>query len=211
MNTIDRLLRACATGVGCRAVINMKVLNGIPRARWSAIARAILELPAIHPRAKERWLNVFVVHAPFLYFLRDDLDLSIALARKVLPPYWGGDLVLYRGQLGADPPGMSWSWVPWVAIRYARFGSACEPWGEIGPEGRNDAVILSALVPAQNIICSVFLGASCHYSTEFVIDPRGVDFVTEPAESAINWIRPYTIQRALQLGADHHVALKLLP
>jgi hypothetical protein len=27
MNTIDRLLRACATGVGCRAVINMKVLN----------------------------------------------------------------------------------------------------------------------------------------------------------------------------------------
>jgi hypothetical protein len=208
MTINDRLLRACATGVGCRAVINMKVLNGIPRAQWSAIALAILELPAIHPRAKDRWLNVFVLDVPIVFFL-PDMDLAIAFAHKVLPPYWGGDLVLYRGQLGADPPGMSWSWVPWVAIRYARFGSACEPWGEIGPEGRNDAVILSALVPAQNIICA----ASCHYGTEleFVIDPRGVDFVTEPAESAINWIRPYTIQRALQAGADHHVALKLLP
>jgi hypothetical protein len=39
MTPVDRLLRACATGVGCRAVINMKVLNGIPRAQWPDIAR----------------------------------------------------------------------------------------------------------------------------------------------------------------------------
>ena len=36
---------------------------------------------------------------------------------------WGGDVVLYRGQLGSDPPGMSWSWLPPVAMLYAMFGS----------------------------------------------------------------------------------------
>jgi len=35
---IDRLLRACATGYGCRALINVKTLNGI-KPDWPAIAR----------------------------------------------------------------------------------------------------------------------------------------------------------------------------
>ena len=32
---IDRLLRACATGHGCRALINKRVLDTIPRDQWS--------------------------------------------------------------------------------------------------------------------------------------------------------------------------------
>src|SRR6516165_3830876 len=75
-------LFARATGVGSRAIINFKTLNGISRDIWPDLASAIIELPTVHPRAQDRWLDVFVVHAPFLYFLRDDLDLSIALARK---------------------------------------------------------------------------------------------------------------------------------
>jgi hypothetical protein len=36
---------------------------------------------------------------------------------------WGGDVVLYRGQLGSDPPGMTWSWSPPVAMLYSMVGS----------------------------------------------------------------------------------------
>jgi len=36
---------------------------------------------------------------------------------------WGGDVVLYRGQLGSDPPGMTWSWLPPVAMLYSMVGS----------------------------------------------------------------------------------------
>jgi len=34
MTIIDRLLRACATGVGCRATINMKALRTIDVCLW---------------------------------------------------------------------------------------------------------------------------------------------------------------------------------
>ena len=36
---------------------------------------------------------------------------------------WGGDVVLYRGQLGSNPPGMTWSWSPPVAMLYSMVGS----------------------------------------------------------------------------------------
>jgi hypothetical protein len=34
MSTIDRLIRACATGKGWRALINIKVLNNLSRDLW---------------------------------------------------------------------------------------------------------------------------------------------------------------------------------
>src|SRR6516164_1693440 len=37
MTIIDRLLRACATGVGCRALINTRVLDSIKPDLWPAI------------------------------------------------------------------------------------------------------------------------------------------------------------------------------
>jgi hypothetical protein len=58
MNTLDRLLRACATGHGCKALINIKTLNSVNRDIRPDLARAIIELPAIHPRAKGRWLDM---------------------------------------------------------------------------------------------------------------------------------------------------------
>ena len=41
MTIIDRLLRACATAVGCRALINRKALNGIVPLQWPSNGRAI--------------------------------------------------------------------------------------------------------------------------------------------------------------------------
>jgi len=40
MTIIDRLLRACATGEGCRATINAKVLDNLNHDLWPDIAQA---------------------------------------------------------------------------------------------------------------------------------------------------------------------------
>jgi hypothetical protein len=68
--------------------------------------------------------------------------------------------------------------IPEVAMVYAKYGSACAPWGDIGPEGREHTVILSALVSPRNIICAPFpvaKGIKARMVTEFIIDPRGLD------------------------------------
>ena len=65
--------------------------------------------------------------------------------------------------------------------------------------------MLSALVRAPHIICAPFQSA-WRYSlpnfggSEFVVDPRGLEFVTEPVTDAVKWIRPHTIQRAARAG-----------
>jgi hypothetical protein len=77
-------------------------------ALWSLAAERILQLDEVHPRAKDRWLDVWV-EGTFSRFnlLKLDYDLVLSLMRKVLPPYWGGDVVLYRGQVEGDTIGMS--------------------------------------------------------------------------------------------------------
>jgi hypothetical protein len=143
---------------------------------------------------------------PVTYFL-PDLDLAVPFARKVLPPYGGGDVVLHRGQLAGEPPAMSWTWRPDTAWLYATRGLG----GWDNPE-RPNGVILSALVPADSVICAPCIGVSWHGQVrqEFIVDPRGIEFVTEPADTAIRWIEPIAVKRVLRSGAPPHEALNVL-
>jgi hypothetical protein len=38
---------------------------------WPELARAIIELDKVDFRAKQRWLELFVIHRPFVYFIPD--------------------------------------------------------------------------------------------------------------------------------------------
>lgn len=193
MTFLDRLLRACATGYGCRSLIGRKGLIELGRlGLWQTAAQRIIELDRIHPRAQECWLDMWILGVfcgintgrPLL-----DLDLTIDLARKILPPYWGGDVVLYRGQLASDPVGMSWSWLPLEALHFAKAHKG------------DDAVILRALVPASEIICAPALEK--RDDNEFVIDPRGVEFEAQPVSEALSWVGWHALGRVIGLlGQD---------
>lgn len=197
---IPRLLRACETGYGCRSVISWKGLAELRRrGLWETAAQKILELPDVHYRAQQCWLDVWVLGVfcglsnkgrPLL-----DRDLTIDLARKVLPVYWGGDVLLYRGQLSSDPVGLSWAWTPMVALRFAK-----EHHTRFDKPG-DDAVILRALVPASEIICAPSLEKKIlNHDMEFVIDPRGIEYETQPVSEALSWIGWQTLDQMFRLG-----------
>jgi hypothetical protein len=186
---LARLLRACATGYGCRSVISRKGLGNLTRqALWYEAAKAIIQLDEIHPRAQDRFLEAWLagtwmgVHVSSL-----DPDLVVAFLRKVLPAYIGYDTLLFRGQV-PGPVGLSWTRSPYMALNFALFGARhVDPFAILG-DGRADAVVLAAIVPAANIICAPCLHRLGRGQGEYVIDPRGVEFSIELATEAAVWI-----------------------
>ena len=209
---ISRLIRACATGYGCKSAISANGLAQLTRrGLWKLAAQSILELEEVHYRAQQCWLDVWLIGVfcglsnggrPLL-----ERDLTIDLARKVLPPYWGGAVLLYRGQLSTDPIGMSWTWAPMTALKFAR-----EHYGRFDKSG-DDAVILRALVPASEIICAPLLQKKkIDFEQEFIIDPRGIEFETQPMTQALSWIGFQTMETiarfgGIQTNADGSIAL----
>jgi hypothetical protein len=77
------------------------------------------------------------------------------------------------------PVGVSWTPLPHIALRFGLFG--------FENENRADGVVLRANVLAANIISAPALQG---LGSEYIIDPRGVEFSTEPASEAAAWIRP---------------------
>jgi hypothetical protein len=193
---ITRLLRACATGYGCRALISPKGLRYLTDNKlWREAAEAILRLDAIHPRSQECFLSAWA-HCSFGYHLDDDL--AVAFLRKVMPPYLGFDAVLFRGQ-SPGPVGMSWSTSAHCALMYALYGFA----SPIEAECRTDGLILYAIVPEARIIAAPGLfERSFHARTvgEHIIDPNGLEFLTEPALDAAVWIEERTADRRRRLN-----------
>jgi hypothetical protein len=185
---LARLLRACATGYGCRSVISKKGLGNLTRqGLWHEAADAIIRLDTVHPRSRDCFLEAWM-QGSFAHHL--DADLAVAFLYKVLPPYLGFDAILFRGQVRGQV-GMSWTCSPNVALKFALFGDRDASWIDLeGKEGRADAIILAAIVPAANIICAPCLHGKAE--GEYVIDPRGLEFSTEPASEAAVWIREHT-------------------
>jgi hypothetical protein len=203
MTDIERLLRACQTGYGCRALISWKSLRRIDD--WGPIAESILQLGEIHPRARECWLDVWL-SGVFSRFndptLRPvlDFDLLIDLMRKVLPLYWGGDVVLYRGQLEDDPVGMSWSWRPYTAFQFAQ--TSVRDGNRFWAPGRRGTIMLRAFVPASEIISAPCINGKGKDQEEFVIDPRHLEIEWLPSIQAGAWIGYDEMRRLRQLGED---------
>jgi hypothetical protein len=181
-----------ARGVGAISCKGFKFLAD--RKLWREAARAIVSMDAIHPVAQQRFINAWC-RVSFSRYLPAD-DLFFALLRKIFPPYEGGDEALFRGQRVGDEPGVSWTVAPHIALKFAWFGEeniAPIALALDGPDKptRDHAVILSAIVPASAII-----SAPCLRTTlegEYIIDPRGLVFGSEPANEAAGWIRDHVM------------------
>jgi hypothetical protein len=185
-DTLARLLRACKTGYGRRSAISPKGLDRVTREKlWHQAVPAIIGLDTMYHRSQECFLDCWLqtgLHQVFAAGLADDL--VVAFLHRALPAYCGYDTILFRGQM-EGPPGMSWTADPHVALWYALYGDRLRFPLEL-EDGRAGAVVLKAIVPAANIICAPAL--MMKPNAEYIIDPRGFEYLIEPAENAASWI-----------------------
>lgn len=164
---------------------------------WLPAAKEIVRLKAVHPRAQWRFVKVWRRYSFCPHFIGDD-DLLFAFLRKVMPPYEGDNVFLYRGQCDAEPIGASWTVQPHIAFKHALFGERNVDAMSLALDGikrrkpRHGAVIMKAFVPATNIIS---MPASLdRRDGEYIVDSRGIAFATEPALQAAGWIRADLIE-----------------
>jgi hypothetical protein len=176
-------------GVGA---ISLKGFEGLAeRSLWLDAVRAIIALEAVHPRAQQRFVNVWTQRS-FGRYIPDEA-LLIAFLRKVMPPYLGEAVELFRGQQRGDRTGVSWTFSAHIALKFAMFGEQNIDPIDLTLDGpgdrrpRADGVILRAFVPASSIICAPCLLTG--FESECIIDPRGMEFETLPAADAAGWIR----------------------
>lgn len=199
---LDRLIEACLTGEECRTsdqgrrrwiAISPSGVGLLARHRiWPHAAEHIAQLGGVHPRAQERFLDLW---SRVGWVLRGHVandELYFPMMRKILPPYEGGAKTLYRGQVRSERAGPSWTRSPHIALKFALWGiDNVDPirlaLKGIPKGGREDAVVLKAEVPANHIICAPCLLGEAE--GEYIIDPRSVEFTSEPARQAALWIK----------------------
>lgn len=199
---IDRLVRACTTGERCRQsrgvdAISRKGLALLAEHQlWREAAETIIAIDAIHPTSQLRFVRAWSL-ASFGKFIDDD-DLFFAFLRKVMPAYTGGDEFMYRGQLAGDRIGSSWTLTPHIALKFALFGDqnvdplALALNGRARKSPREGAIMLKGLVPAERIICAPYLMNGLE--AECIIDPRGVEFESQPASEAFGWVKEQALE-----------------
>jgi hypothetical protein len=202
---IMNLMAACTTGEPCLVSPGPRCQRvpaisrdglGLLTAHnlWHGAAERIARLDAVHSDAQNRFLDVWMrVGGAFRGFIEDD-ELFFAFLRRVLPSYGGKEMILYRGQIDGQPPGPSWSRSPHIALKFAQFG--CDnvdpiklairgvPKNKAALEG---ATVLKAPVPAAQIVSAPCLHGKAE--GEYIIDPRRIEFTSEPAREAAIWIK----------------------
>ena len=193
---LDRLVRSAATGEPSRLpntrkpVISIDGMHALIRhGIWPEALRQIVALDAVHPTSQLAFAQAWKRMQFRTAMNGVDDDLFYAGLRKMLPAYelpiWISDrtprpFILYRGQDPDAPVGVSWTCLDYVALRFALFGFD-DP-HETSPKRGN--VVLTATVPPSAII------SSPHFSLdgdngggEFIIDPRGITYTSEPART----------------------------
>jgi hypothetical protein len=190
---IERALTAVAAGQGHR-----QCFNGLGREKlWREFFVRVGELPSVHPAVQNDFLDMWRQHFGWMlrsYMLKDDAVLLGGLW-KLLPPYAGPPIDLWRGQLRGEPVGVSWTSSSLVARKFALYGTrllelcdACGDFSETilaadvarrGLTPRANAVVLAARqVTTAHIVCAPCLHGY-DYEDEYVVDPRGASYTEE--------------------------------
>lgn len=135
--------------------------------------RAVGRLQHVSARMQRTWRSLWCSWGDDLRSdINDDLVLATAL-RRLLPPYRGPDLVLFRGDSAWNRQrrtyGLSWSREEGVADDFARSS-----WRTI----QGGSVLLRAVVPADAIICTVPSANDRYGEKEVLVDRRGLGRVT---------------------------------
>jgi hypothetical protein len=81
---LPRLLRACATGYGCRSAISPKGMANLTRHKlWHEAADAIIRLDTVHPRSLDCFLDAWMQGSALMrLFLGRSCPLPTSSARR---------------------------------------------------------------------------------------------------------------------------------
>jgi hypothetical protein len=106
---IVRFLEACVTGENLPHRVSLRALGHAMRERDPL--REVVKLDKVHPAAQSKFLEQWTKVAVWQSIregVADD-ELWFAALRKLLPPYDGPPMQLYRGQRINEALGMSWT------------------------------------------------------------------------------------------------------
>jgi hypothetical protein len=191
--TVEDALTAAATGQGYRECFSALGREGL----WREFFIRVAALPDVHPAAQKNFLNRWRTVLGWSlrsHTIKDDAILLSGL-QKLLPPYDGPPVDLWRGQLRDDAVGVSWTSSLLVARKFALYGTRllelCDEHGNFseailaadvarrGLTPRVNAVVLAARpVTATHIVCAPCLHGY-DYEDEYVVDPRGLPYTEE--------------------------------
>jgi hypothetical protein len=190
---IARLVEAVQTGEHCGtsdtgprrvAAISIRGFGLLTKHGLLAEAmRQVSEIETPHPRAQQRFLDVWTKRGVLFRELTCDDSAFFAGLRVLLPAYEGPPITLYRGQLAGDPLGVSWTCDYIVAVKFALYGCASIPNNSDlskpikGHTPRRNGILVRATPHPSQIISAPCLHG--HREGEYVVDPR--------------WLRDYEI------------------
>ena len=191
---------------GCGPMTTSAELVPFPAARRIGFIRNMADLMlSYRPDAAERTLAVRLdaTRSAMLrgHDINDDALLFAGLWR-LLPPYDGPPIDLWRGQLCDERVGASWTSSLLVARKFALYGTRllelCDERGDFsepvlaadvarrGLTARANAMVLAARqVTAEHIICAPCL-LGYDYEDEYVVDPRGLPAQVTAAPLALS-------------------------
>jgi hypothetical protein len=158
---------------------------------WREFFTRVAQVPNVSPVAQENFLTWWAQlgWAVRIHQIKDDNVLLDGLW-KLLPPYAGTPIDLYRGQGRNEKIGASWTSSLMIARKFALYGTRLlemyDDRGDPSPAileaevrrkgltARADAVVLAARqVTAAHIICAPCLHGH-DYEDEYIVDPRGL-------------------------------------
>jgi hypothetical protein len=171
---------------------------------WPEFFVRVVALPDdVHPGARADFLLYWTRLGWMLrgHDINDDALLFAGLWR-LLPPYDGPPIDLWRGQLCDERVGASWTSSLLVARKFALYGTRllelCDERGDFsepvlaadvarrGLTARANAMVLAARqVTAEHIICAPCL-LGYDYEDEYVVDPRGLPAQVTAAPLALS-------------------------
>jgi hypothetical protein len=179
---VDRLLSDCKSGT-CSADEMRQDLICLARNRLLADAmRRVTELGRVHQLFKEQFLRAWVWSkgADLRTSVGND-DLFFESLRRLLPPYLGPALILYRGRIKGENVGISWTDCRRFAKKFALFGT--QAMGDVcqalagGLPPRKDAVILKAHAHQEEILYRQ--SWNFEVEREYIVDPRHLNYITD--------------------------------
>jgi hypothetical protein len=137
---------------------------------WKEAMRRVIHIEGdLRYDLRMSFYTTWVHHGDHIRLAIDDDLLLIEALRKLLPPYGGSDMTLYRGECMPNRKrrtyGPSWTSSKNVARDFAEIFHRCSDGG---------AVLLKARVPKVNIIAKLNKGYDPLQEREYLVDRRNL-------------------------------------
>ena len=134
---------------------------------WRQALVAVSRLQAVPPATRDTFLVIWKDHGDHIRSEANDDAALIAGLRRLLPPYTGGPMVLYRGCSAWNRRRRTYG-MSWTASREVAEGFAEGMWRIF----QGGSVVLAVEAPPDSIICALALLDNSYGEDEYLVDRR---------------------------------------